>query len=159
MAKANPELIAAMRRAADRIEKEKNYQWGHMGHCNCGYLAQELTSLKPAEIHRIALQRSGDWNDQCEDYCDNSRMPIDLLISELLSKGLSIEDLMKLEKLSDRFVLSRLPKDQKYLERNNNQHVAIYLNTWANLLEEDYLNNVEIEKFSIELNEREIIEL
>lgn len=150
MAKANPELIAAMRRAADRIEKEENYQWGHMGHCNCGHLAQELTNLNPGEIHRIAMQRSGDWNDQCEDYCESSRMPIDLLISELLGKGLSIEDMMNLERLSDPKVLDLMPEHMRYPERNNKNHVATYLNSWAKLLEMEFLRSAkapEIETF------------
>ncbi len=155
MAKANPELIAAMRRAAIKIEKEDNYQWGHMGHCNCGHLAQELTNLKPSEIHRMAMQRSGDWNDQCEDYCDTSRMPIDILIAELLGKGLMIEDLMKLERLGDRIVLELMPEDLRYPERNNKHHVAAYLNAWAKLLERDFLISAkapEIETF-IEQND------
>lgn len=155
MAQAKPELIAAMRRAAVRIEKEENYQWGHMGHCNCGHLAQELTNLKPQEIHRIAMQRSGDWNDQCEDYCGTSRMPIDILISELLGKGLTIEDLMKLEKLEDIKVLELMPKEIRYPERNNKLHVAAYMNAWAQLLEREYIQTAkapEIEAF-IEQNE------
>ncbi len=139
MAKATPHLIAALRRAADKISKENNYQWGHMGQCNCGHLAQELTNLSSSDIHRIAMQRSGDWNDQCEDYCETSNMPIDILISELLSKGLAIEDLMKLEKLSDSEVLNRLPAGISYLEKNNKKHVAIYMNTWAKLLENQFL--------------------
>lgn len=157
MAKANPELIAAMRRAANKIVKEDKYQWGHMGHCNCGHLAQELTQLSSSDIHRIAMQRSGDWNDQCEDYCENSQMPIDILISELLSKGLSIEELMKLEKLSDKVILDRLPKNQNYLERNNKYHVALYLNTWAQILEEDFLSSSDINSIALELRQDEFI--
>lgn len=144
MAKANPELIAAMRRAADAIEKKKNYQWGHMGHCNCGHLAQELSELSPAEIHKIAMQRSGDWNDQCEDYCSTSNMPIDILISELLTKGLSIEDLMNLEKLADSKVVASMKAEFGYLEKNNPQHVCGYLRHWAAILEEEYLKDEKV---------------
>lgn len=141
MAKANPELIAALRRASFRISKEDNYQWGHMGHCNCGHLAQELSNLSPSEIHKIAMQRSGNWNDQCQDYCSDSKMPIDILISELLGNGLSIEDLMDLEKLSNPKVLEAMKGIKKYPERNNKKDVALYMNTWADVLEEEFLEN------------------
>jgi hypothetical protein len=41
MAKATPEFIQALRSAIAKLEKSDDYQWGHMGSCNCGYLAQE----------------------------------------------------------------------------------------------------------------------
>ena len=46
-------------------------------------------------------------------------MPIDILISEILGKGLTIEDLMKLERLSDPLVLELMPEGMRYPERNN----------------------------------------
>jgi hypothetical protein len=150
MAKATPELISALRRAADKIEKKDKYQWGHMGNCNCGHLAQELTNYVSAEIHRIAMQRSGDWNDQCEDYCDSSKLPIDMLISDLLSKGLQIEDLMKLERLSDPEILAKVRGSVSFLEKNNKSHVAIYLNAWADLLEDTYLQQTDLPELDIE---------
>ena len=90
------------------------YQWGHMGGCNCGNLAQELTKLDKDQIHRYAMQRHGDWNEQAEDYCSTSQMPIDLLINELLNAGLMLEDLKHLERLDDRAVLLRFPVGQRY---------------------------------------------
>ena len=126
-----------------------------MGHCNCGHLAQEISSLSPADIHRIAMQRSGDWNDQCQDYCQTSHMPIDILISELLSKGLAIEDLMSLEKLSDPHVLEYLPKGFKYLEKNNKVHVSMYMKAWAEQLEAKYLEESNIDSLTSEIFENE----
>ena len=40
MAKATPVLIEALRKTAKKLEKGARYQWGHMGCCNCGNLAQ-----------------------------------------------------------------------------------------------------------------------
>jgi hypothetical protein len=34
-----------------------------MGACNCGFLAQEITHLRKAEIHSRAMQSTGDWNE------------------------------------------------------------------------------------------------
>ena len=55
MARPNLDLIAALRRTARKINDGAPYQWGHMGSCNCGNLAQELTKLTKAEIHAHAL--------------------------------------------------------------------------------------------------------
>lgn len=144
MAKPEPVLINAMRRAAEKLEKGANYQWGHMGACNCGHLAQELTRLKQGEIHDYAMRKQGDWTDQVMDFCPSSGLPMDLLISELLDYGLDLADLKHLEKLSDPSILKRLRPEHRYLEHNKREHVILYLHTWANLLEEDLLEQVKI---------------
>jgi len=63
MARPTPELIDALRRTARKLENGAPYQWGHMGGCNCGNLAQEITKLSKDQIHAYAMQRYGDWND------------------------------------------------------------------------------------------------
>ena len=93
MAKATLDLIAALRRTANRIEKGSPYQWGHMGSCNCGNLAQELTTFTKAEIHEFAMMGRGDWNEQVEEFCPTSGLPMDLLIADMLNKGLTTSDL------------------------------------------------------------------
>lgn len=139
MAKANPELIAALRRAASKLSKGAPYQWGHMGSCNCGNLAQELTGLSKGEIHAYALRKYGDWTEQSMDYCGDSGMPMDLLISELINNGLSIEDLKNLEKLEDSEVLQNLPGGKRHLQHNKREDVIIYMQSWADLLEQKFL--------------------
>ena len=138
MAKANPELIAAIRRTITRLRKDSPYQWGHMGSCNCGHLAQEITSLSKKEIHaRALLSRSGDWNEQLIDYCPTSKLPMDEVISEMLKAGLDREDLMHLEKLSDPAVLQQIPGHES-LQHNKREDVILYLEAWANFLEEQW---------------------
>lgn len=149
MATANPKLIAALRRAAVKIKRSDNYQWGHMGHCNCGHLAQELTTLTPGEIHQLAMQRSGDWNDQCTDYCPGSKIPIDMLISDLLSNGLSLKDLMALENLSDESVLLNLNGGKRYLSKNSPKDVMEYMNSWADLMEKEWLIKASIPSIEV----------
>ena len=140
MAKANPSLIAAIRRSSGNLKKGAPYQWGHMGGCNCGHLAQEITSLSKKEIHARALRsRSGDWNEQLIDYCPTSGLPLDEVICEMLNAGLEREDLMELEKLSNRAILARLPEDRKPLAHNKRDDVVLYLECWAALLEEEWL--------------------
>ena len=64
MSQLGPDLIAALRSTARRLEGGARYRWTHMGSCNCGHLAQTLTRLPREEIHRLALERAGDWGEQ-----------------------------------------------------------------------------------------------
>lgn len=141
MTKANPELIAALRRTAINLQKNSPYQWGHMGSCNCGHLAQEITSLSKKEIHARALRsRSGDWNEQLIDYCPTSGLPLDEVISEMLAAGLDREDLKQLERLSNPAILNLIP-GKPNLQHNKREDVVAYLTAWAKLLEEEWLRN------------------
>ncbi|MGA0555314.1 hypothetical protein ACO2Q8_01585 [Larkinella sp. VNQ87] len=150
MARPNPDLIDAMRRTARKLQEGAPYQWGHMGGCNCGNLAQELTKLTKDQIHAYAMQRYGDWNEQVADYCPTSFMPIDLVISEMVQAGLSLEDLKNLEKLSDRRVLARFPLEKRFLRHNQRDDVVAYLTEWAALLEEELLAQIKLPELETE---------
>lgn len=142
MARPTAELIYALRRTAKKLQDGSPYQWGHMGGCNCGNLAQELTQLNKDQIHRYAMQRYGDWNEQVDDYCSTSQMPLDLLIGEMLNAGLQVEDLKHLEKLDDRQILMRLPLEKRFLKHNIREDVITYMIAWAALLEEQILKKI-----------------
>lgn len=147
MARPTPELIEALRRTAIKLKNGAPYQWGHMGGCNCGNLAQELTKLNRDQIHQYAMQRYGDWNEQVDDYCSTSQMPIDIVINEMLNAGLMLEDLKHLEKLDDRQVLARFPLEARYLKHNVRDDVVAYMNAWAELLEEQLLEKITLPNF------------
>ncbi|RMG23267.1 MAG: hypothetical protein D6730_14810 [Bacteroidetes bacterium] len=134
MARASTSLIHAMRRAARKLSAGAAYQWGHMGRCNCGHLAQELCHISPADIHAHALRsRPGDWAEQSVEYCPGSGLPIDVLIDSLLQAGLSRRDLQQLERLSNPRVLACMGVEQ--LQHNHRPHVIAYLLAWAEMLE------------------------
>jgi len=135
MAKASKKIIQALRNTASSLEKAANYQWGHMGSCNCGFLAQEVTKLNKDQIHSMAMQRYGDWSEQLNDYCPTSGLLIDDLISELIKFGFDSDDLKKLERLSDTNILRNLRSGKRYLNHNSKEDVVDYLSTWADLLE------------------------
>ena len=138
MATPNIKLVQALRKAADNLKDGSKYQWGHMGSCNCGHLAQELTGLSAAEIHKMALKtRQGDWADQVAEYCPNSGFAMDFVIDLLLESGLSISDLKNLERLADKKVLRALPDGRTYLERNSRVDAILYMEIWADLLEKE----------------------
>lgn len=123
--------------------------WGHMGSCNCGNVAQQITKLSGSEIHEMAMKRKGDWNDQCNDFCPTSGLPSDELIATLLDAGLDLDDLKNLEKLSDKEVLKTLPLKYRYLKNNNRQHVVIYLKAWADLLEKGLLEKITLSDLNL----------
>lgn len=147
MAKPSLELIRAIRNAAQKLEGSAGYQWGHMGACNCGYLAQEVTKLPKEEIHRRAMTGYGDWSEQLNDYCPSSGMAMDQLISDLIAFGFDAEDLKHLERLSDREILITLPETQRDLSFNVKAHVVKYMKAWASMLEEELLKNVTLPVF------------
>lgn len=139
-----PELIQTLRNASRKLNQSTTYQWGHMGLCNCGFLAQEITLLTKEEIHRRAMQRHGDWTEQLNDYCQTSGLPMDDLITELLDFGFTREQLQHLEKLSDPKVLKWIPLRERNLKHNVKADVVLYLNSWAQALEDQLLTSIKI---------------
>ncbi|WP_428262292.1 hypothetical protein [Haliangium sp.] len=141
MARATIELIQALRVTVERLRGDTSYQWGHMGECNCGHLAQTITKLGKADIHSWALQREGDWEQQAYDYCPTSGHRIDDVISAMLAVGVALDDIGHLEKLDDPEVLALVPPDadaadgRRHLRRNRREDVILYMSTWADLLE------------------------
>jgi hypothetical protein len=135
MARASEKILKVLRETTERILNSPDYQWGHMGACNCGHLAQVITMKSKAEIHKRAMYGIGDWNDQLNDYCPTSGMPFDEVIAEMLGFGFDIADLKHLERLSDPRVLARLPMKMT-LKRNVKEDVAIYFTLWADMIEE-----------------------
>jgi hypothetical protein len=138
-------LIQALRDTARRLAAEAPYQWGHMGSCNCGHLAQTVTSLTKAEIHTQALQRYGDWERQLIDYCPTSGLPFDQTIDEMLALGFSRQDLTHLEKISNPTVRMAIPFERRNtLRHNQRDDVVLYLRTWADLLEQRLLDGLSL---------------
>lgn len=140
MATPTTELILGIRKTIQKLKNGAPYQWGHMGACNCGNLAQELTKLTKGEIHAYAMQRHGDWNEQLIDYCPTSGYPMDLMVGKMLETGLTLDDLMHLEKLSDPEILHLIPAEKRCnISKNSKEDVIIYLEVWVRNLEEKWL--------------------
>jgi hypothetical protein len=136
MATATLALVTALRTTAARMASGAVYTWTHLGACTCGHLAQTLTPLSPAEIHRLALQRPGDWAEQALEFCPSSGLPLDHVFSTMLAVGLSTDDIAHLERLADPRVHQALdPTLVRSLDYRNRDHVVAYLQAWAALLE------------------------
>ncbi|MGF1467129.1 MAG: hypothetical protein ACFCGT_13460 [Sandaracinaceae bacterium] len=135
MAVPSSHLVRALRRTALTLRSGSPYRWTHQGACNCGHLVQTLTRRTPAEIHRAAITRAGDWGQHAIDYCPTSGLPVDEMLGELLEAGLALSDVGHLERLSDPRVLRTLPAGERHLDFRRRDDVVRYLEAWAGLLE------------------------
>ena len=149
-------LITAIQNAARRLEISDHYQWGHMGACNCGYLAQEVTKLTQEEIHRRAMTRHGDWSEQLNEYCPASGLPMDDMISELISFGIDADDLRHLERLSNPIILQSLPLEEKDFRFNVKADVVRYMRLWATLLEDELVKKISLDNIEVNLAVAEV---
>lgn len=141
---ANPSLkiIEALRKTAMQLENGNRYEWGHMGSCNCGNLAQTITSFSRAEIQKYALEKRGDWSEQLIDYCPTSGLPMDLIIEKMMDFGFTRQDLRHLEWLSDKEILDKM--EVSFLNRNLKSDTISYLKSWAILLEDQLIDKIEL---------------
>lgn len=142
MARPTPELIDALRTTAKRLRTDVQYYWSHQGSCNCGHLAQTITKLSKAEIHSIAIERHGDWDDHAEDYCPTSGHHLDSIISQMLEIGMERSDIGDLERLANAQILQRIPPERRALQYNCREDVILYMETWATMLEEQLLAHI-----------------
>ncbi|PTX20100.1 hypothetical protein C8N40_103172 [Pontibacter mucosus] len=136
MARDSYKLMMALRETAARLANGATYEWGHMGSCNCGHLAQTITQYTKGQIHGAAMWRYGDWREQLRDYCPHSGLPMDEIIDQMLEVGFTREELAHLEALSHPLVTARLPQHRRHLKHNLRDDVVLYLTTWADVLEE-----------------------
>ena len=155
--RAHPDLIEALRRTASRLAAGADYRWTHMGSCNCGHLAQTVTRLPKEEIHRLALEKAGNWGEQAREYreyrppggikggeyCPTSGYPIDHVLTALFELGLDRDDIWHLERLSDPDVLRRLPLGERDLDCRDREDTVLYMRTWADLLEDEWMAGIE----------------
>lgn len=154
MATPSLKIIDALRKTANQLQNGSRYEWGHMGSCNCGNLAQTITSFTRAEIQKHALEKRGDWSEQLIDYCPTSGFPMDLIIEKMIDFGFSKQDLRHLEWLSDTVIVTEVLKNKSitHLNRNSKHDTILYMKTWANLLEDQLIApiNVDIDDMQLQ---------
>lgn len=141
MAKSNPQLIEALRETANRLSNGAKYEWGHMGRCNCGHLVQTVTEMSDVEIARSVQFELDEWTEYAQEFCDGSGEHVEDLFLTLQNMGFGYQDVIYLENLSDKRVLSRIGTERgktapQFLQRNNVSDVMLYMQTLADVLEE-----------------------
>jgi hypothetical protein len=136
MARATPQLIEKLREAAANIETGGDYTWGHIGRCNCGHLVQCMTDFSAKDIYSIAKDNYIDeWTEFANDYCPSNGASVDAITDVLLSNGFELKDVHQLEYLSNPEVLKAIPGGPRRLEKGKARDAALYMRTWAGLLE------------------------
>jgi hypothetical protein len=78
-------------------------------------------------------------------------------LKKLQQLGLTPTDIHNLEYLEDREVLNRLPGGFRWLKRNVREHVVLYFDTMANVLEEKLINKIEVNYSELLPKELEIV--
>ena len=137
MAKSNPLLINALRQTSERLSKGEKYEWGHMGRCNCGHLVQTITSMSAREIVEAVEHELNEWTEHAREYCESTNSKAESIFRELREVGFDYDDFVKLEYLSDKRVLDRIGEPPVFLSKNNVDDVILYMETMADLLEEE----------------------
>jgi hypothetical protein len=136
MARATPFLVEKLREAAANIENAGDYNWGHIGRCNCGHLVQCMTDFSAKEIFSMAQKNYVDeWTEFANDYCPSNGASVDQLMDTLISEGFELSDIHHLEYLSNPKVLKAIPGSPRSLEKGKPRNAALYMRTWAALLE------------------------
>jgi hypothetical protein len=87
---------------------------------------------------------TGEWTELAQESCPVTEAPINLLLIKLQQLGLTPTDIHNIEYLEDREVLNQLPGGFKWLKRNIREHVVLYFETMANMLEEKLINQIEV---------------
>lgn len=156
MAHPNVVLIEGLRKAAAQLRGGAFYEWGNHGACNCGNLLQAVTHLTKEEIQAYALTGIGEWTEIAETWCPVTDAPVNLLMSKLEQIGLTPSDIHHLEYLDNREILNRLPGGFKWLHRNQRADVILYFETYADLLEEQMLQQINLNKSLEKTAERSV---
>lgn len=144
MATPSLDLINALRETATRLDAGASYAWSRMGSCNCGHLAQTLTNLTSVEIQALAMEATGDWSEQVRGYCSASQIPLEDIFNIMLDAGMTTEDIMHLERLSDPAILGHLSQPEQGLNFRQRADVVRYMYAWADHLEQQLLPKLRV---------------
>jgi hypothetical protein len=143
---ANPtiELVNALRETANRLRNGAQYSWGNHGACNCGNLIQVVTKFSKSEILGYAHTGIGEWTELSQEFCPVTNAPLGLIINKLQAIGLTPTDIHHIEYLTDKEVLRNLPGGFRWLKRNKREDAIDYFETFASLLEDKLLRQINI---------------
>jgi hypothetical protein len=161
----NTKLITALRTAANALESGMfQYSWANQAQCNCGSLFCALTGKAPADLKNqipkcLNTSDNRTWTVLAGQYCPIAGIPTHELFKEVLSYGLTPQDIRDLEYLRNKAVVARMvitpetppPRARGWwrlivkkspaptsveISYTNPRHVAAYMRAWAELLQE-----------------------
>lgn len=128
-------LITALRKTADDLDNGCEYEWGHMARCNAGCLVQNLMDKTGKEVAEMVNFKLDEWTEYADAFCKGTDQYVEDLFLDLETYGLSHTDVMHLENLSDPEILRSMPRERRYLQRNDPKDVSDYMRQFANKLQ------------------------
>lgn len=127
-------------------DPDREYEHGHHGTCNCGFVISAITELGKNEIlKRLTIDGLGGcyYSDMIDgrkfEICPVTGLPMNYIIKSLFEAGFNGDDIKNLENLSDKKVLSLARintslNGRYYADREN---VIAYITAWIEILEEE----------------------
>lgn len=116
-------LITALRTCAKALEQGTfEYKWAEPQSCNCGIVACALMGKSVAEMKDILQPmrtqvEHPNWKYLVGKFCPITGTPTNEVFKSLLEAGMSQTDIVELEELSNKKVLSRITLEASYLTR------------------------------------------
>lgn len=97
---------------ADKLDAGTiQYDWQHAEQCNCGVVAQAILGITRAKLDKfLSCYDEFTWEGMVNEVCPITGRPTARIFAELHDAGLTRDDLIHLERLSDPKVLALLPK-------------------------------------------------
>lgn len=100
--KSSIKLAEALERTAERVEKDRDYDWSYPQSCNCGILAQELLGVNQEDLKTIIhgdANLVGSWSLSAEDVmkCAVTGAPLVGVFRALKECGIDLDDFWWLE--------------------------------------------------------------
>ncbi len=157
-------------------EKKLTYDWDSHGSCNVGLVVSCLLGKSPYDLQNaidllaepLVKDDPTDWKGIISYYCPLSGLSSNMIFRRLQIAGMSREDMINLEYLSDPIILERtkrlVSKDMSFLEKifskntlgtkdisydnsgdfnedyyMEEENLIIYLEAWIELIKEDNL--------------------
>lgn len=135
----SPQLITALRRAADRIEDPNTYyRWASSGNCNCGILARECLNISADTLKDYGINLA--WTHMVEhleeNACSRTGIPYAPLFDALESFGLELKDFRHIELTDSHEVIARMGVKRYVGCFEEPRFVACYFRAQADMLEE-----------------------
>jgi len=153
-------LITALRQSAAAVRNQTfGYEWSNMKSCNCGVVACALLGYDQEKLNTsLPTKPQYNWLKFVGEYCPVTGLPEHLVLRAMTDAGLSPRDIIELEAMSNQQVLARMPvqyqtkivggwwamlfgrtrevKQPRPFHYTNRQDLVLYLEAWADLLEE-----------------------
>jgi hypothetical protein len=146
-----------------------NYNWIEADSCNCGLIAQAVTGLTQSSLRLELTELNKEFPDR-EDHtwkamtnriCPITGVSENIIFKQLQEAGMTRENIIHLEYLSDPVILKKMRRDRKFIQRikdlftrpkkyyTKKQNLILYLTAWKEVLIEKETALVSEKKFPI----------